>query len=391
MNALSISRFTRATHWAGQGGYEGGLWGGQAIGGLPRGYGIHWQPAGRGKSMVVGPGLPATRFISIAWDRAYAEMDETMRVVNAAIARIVESTARTGGMYLAKHQAKMGWADSQGWENVGPSFDDARPATDYPQVSRTGTTLDSRIEYWNPRESLPTHPDFKWTEREIKIAERIPKGKATRIGDFMVTREYKIPSGLKLDWQYRGVAGTAAGKTFYIESMDPTVKFDMGAEDIRLKRAEGLMATGQVTGRLKGGSLLYLHATNNITPACHAGAVQGHNAFVASSEKWKASFRKHIVITFQATKSPVSRFKTGTAKPFDPLVHIDPYINVPGQPKIHGSGTSQIYSYSVYTMHPAATAHEFGLKGARLGGLEKQIFPKMRGLGTPSWRTKEFG
>jgi hypothetical protein len=329
--------------------------------------------------------------MSTAWVRAREEMESTFLMVNEEGARLIDELANRGGDYLARHKAKMGWAEDQKWENIGLSFDKARPASEYPEADLRGTTLKSRIEYWELRKRTMEHPDFKWGPEEIAKAERIPIHKTVKVGDFEVTREAFGPPGqMTLDFKF-----TKNGKTYYLEGMDPTFKNVSKVEMGKLELAgKGKYGAGMgPSGVMRVGGVVQFFVDERISSSFSVGANNIDGGFRRTSQRWKEAFYRHAEALWETIRSPSpTTFKRGKRSSLIIRKHIDAYVTYPGLPKTtHGGGRGvyKRYAYRVWTMHPEATSWEYGLMGTS-SGIPKETYPRLRGLGTPSWRYKEF-
>lgn len=378
---LAISRFTRLNYWSRLGGSSSGIWGSQAIGkgeGLAPGFGIHWQPAGRGKAMVVGPGIPANRFMTRAFTMALEDAKIEFAASIAVIAKLAEDMCNRG-RYKATHKAKMAEAEARGWKNIGRSFEDLEPSSFYRRSQTMGSL--------NRPESaeLVKAKDIGLSDREIRTIASFRVHQTARIGKYSVTREDVIDSGW-IDFTFKD---TKTGEKFFIEAAVSDFR-GVSPKDVKFTKTEAKFgAIPGVYGRIRGGWLIQFYAQQNMDPELREVAETAHRLFWQGAANWRESFYRNVQVTFQGVRSPRPAFKTGTAKTFDPIRHIDARINVPRSATRRSGGTPKFYELRIFTAHPVATSHEFGLAGTGTG-MAPMTVATMTGLGEPSWRSKQL-
>jgi hypothetical protein len=373
-----MSRFTRMNYWSRVGGAESGMWGSQAIGkgaGLAPGFGIHWQPAGRGTVITTGPGIPPKRFMTNAFTMA---MDEAAGEFEAAIemvGRLAEDMCNRN-RYAQKHKAKMAEAEAKGWKNLGLSFDNLRPSKAYQGVDKMGhLTRPETAELVNAK-------SIGLTDANIRQIARLGTHQTQKIGGFLVTREKMFDQGW-IDFTFQKMQ---TGEKYFIEAAVSDFR-SLKASDVKLKMTETTYgAIPGLNARLAGGALIRFYATNHITPGLTKTAENAHQLFYTGAMHWKEAFYRHVRTTFRTVSSPTPKFRTETAKDFDPVLNIDARVNVPRNPR---SMQPKYYELRIFTAHPVATSHEYGLAGTSTG-ITKMTVPTIRGLGEPSWRFREY-
>jgi len=380
---IAMSRFSRVNYWQGQGGYGGGLWGGQAAGksaGLAPGFGIHWQPVAKGTAMKTGPGLPATKFMTTAFEMAYADARPTFQAAIQKIAELAEHHCNNNA-YATIHEAKMGEADRKGWENLGLSFSQLKSNKDYSKATILGgLTRPESTEILKSKKLGFSNSQIKAFAKMGTHQKEIFKAGGI---EYLVTREDVLKTGW-IDWSFKNMA---TGEKHYIEA---------AVSDFRSVQPKNVgigsspyKGTGGVPGlssRLTGGGLIRFYATQSIYPGLKVTATEAHGLFYRGALIWKEAFERYVVGTFASVTAGSPKFKTGTAKSFDPRLNIDTRVNVPRQAT---SSEHKFYELRVWTAHPVATSWEFGLSGTR-SGIVSTTVPTMTGLGEPSWRTRRF-
>jgi hypothetical protein len=281
--------------------------------------------------------------------------------------------------YAKVHEAKMSEAEGRGWKNIGRSFEDLKPSKHYSGVTPIGKlSRPETVELQNAKK-------LGFTDRDIRTMAGMEAGSSRNLKGFFITREKVFESGW-IDWTFEN---TKSGERYFIEAAVSDFRAT-GPENIKMPGPTEYEKAGAIPGlesRFTGGGIIRFYVTSNgIDPGLRKTAMDAHRIFYAASLHWKESFYRHVLGTWESVRSPTPSFRTGTDKDFDPVTHIDARVNVPSDPR---SRQPKYYELRVFTAHPVATAHEFGLAGTDTG-LAPMTVPTMRGLGEPGWRFKEY-
>jgi hypothetical protein len=161
----------------------------------------------------------------------------------------------------------------------------------------------------------------------------------------------------------------------------------------RLNRTGGDFGGGspRMAMYLRGTSMIRFYAEEQISAGLTVAANEAWALWVQVAEAFKAEYLATADAYFHGDNPGRSKWRTSSDKDFDPYTQIRVSANVPPSPEM---AEEQFYYISVYTAHPVATAHNWGLLGAA-GGAQSVSMDEMESFRErfgpePSWRYKEY-
>jgi len=355
-------------------------WGIHNIGksaGLAPGAGLHWMPTRHG-SLIPGPGIKGTLFVERAFEIAKDRYIVQTSTALQELAKDLQKYCNTD--YERKHRGKIAWAEEQRWENLGFRFDEYKEQKWYdrnkgrfPKIEGLTRPEVESAQRMLAHQGITGGAQLPWLK---KLGIQPTTGKdVLKIGSYDWYRESRVTGGLFKGTQidFKKVERTT-GKTFFAEA---GVKgFSMPGYPPTVTTRTADIFPGYAA-QLRGGSALtrmygdiYFMAYESISEGVEISSVRYYETLVASTHEFKEVFESAVIGTFAEAQASYASgrgtrgqpaWRTRSAIPFDPAVHIKCNVNAPPVGRLPRAGDARTFSVWISFFHPAATALNYGL------------------------------